>query len=225
MLRLSIHSCFGFQFIYLVKERLVVKTRRQHSLLQEHSLLISATENFDTLQNSGDSGGAKEDRTPDLLRARQALSQLSYGPRYWTPELLAILVGLGGLEPPTSPLSGVRSNRLSYRPNNRRVCRPIAPLSKHKSVRCDSVASTNLDQAICCGHLSQCCAQVKEVIQPQVPLRLPCYDFTPVIGHTVVTAPLTVRLATSGATDSHGVTGGVYKARERIHRGILIRDY
>jgi hypothetical protein len=66
---------------------------------------------------------------------------------------------------------------------------------------------------------------VKEVIQPQVPLRLPCYDFTPVIGHTVVSALLTVKLPTSGATNSHGVTGGVYKARERIHRGILIRDY
>ena len=66
---------------------------------------------------------------------------------------------------------------------------------------------------------------VKEVIQPQVPLRLPCYDFTPVIGHTVVIALLTVRLTTSGATNSHGVTGGVYKARERIHRDILIRDY
>jgi hypothetical protein len=43
--------------------------------------------------------------------------------------------------------------------------------------------------------------------------------------HTVVIAPLAVRLTTSGATHSHGVTGGVYKARERIHRGILIRDY
>ena len=66
---------------------------------------------------------------------------------------------------------------------------------------------------------------VKEVIQPQVPLRLPCYDFTPVICHTVVSVPPKVRLPTSGATNSHGVTGGVYKARERIHRGILIRDY
>ena len=65
----------------------------------------------------------------------------------------------------------------------------------------------------------------KEVIQPQVPLRLPCYDFTPVIGHTVVSVLLAVRLPTSGATNSHGVTGGVYKARERIHRGMLIRDY
>jgi hypothetical protein len=65
----------------------------------------------------------------------------------------------------------------------------------------------------------------KEVIQPQVPLRLPCYDLTPVMNHTVVAAPLSVKLATSGATHSHGLTGGVYKARERIHRGILIRDY
>ena len=65
----------------------------------------------------------------------------------------------------------------------------------------------------------------KEVIQPQVPLRLPCYDFTPVIDHTVDGAPLTVKLPASGAVNSHGVTGGVYKARERIHRGVLIRDY
>ena len=61
---------------------------------------------------------------------------------------------------------------------------------------------------------------VKEVIQPQVPLRLPCYDFTPVIDHTVVSVLPKVKLPTSGATNSHGVTGGVYKARERIHRDI-----
>ena len=65
----------------------------------------------------------------------------------------------------------------------------------------------------------------KEVIQPQVPLGLPCYDFTPVIDHSVVTAIPKVKLATSGAINSHGVTGGVYKARERIHRDMLIRDY
>ena len=63
------------------------------------------------------------------------------------------------------------------------------------------------------------------MIQPQVPLGLPCYDFTPVMNHTVVTDPLAVSLATSGATHSHGVTGGVYKARERIHRDVLIHDY
>ena len=59
---------------------------------------------------------------------------------------------------------------------------------------------------------------LKEVIQPQVPLQLPCYDFTPVMNHTVATALPKVRLAASGAAHSHGVTGGVYKARERIHR-------
>ena len=114
------------------------------------------------------------DRTADLLRARQALSQLSYDPI-----------------------------------NGDDYC-------KQQSVR-DQV----IEVSACVGELSV----VKEVIQPQVPLRLPCYDFTPVMNHTVVTVLFAVRLATSGATHSHGVTGGVYKARERIHRGILIRDY
>ena len=65
----------------------------------------------------------------------------------------------------------------------------------------------------------------KEVIQPQVPLRLPCYDFTPVTNHSLGGCLLAVGAPTSGAIDSHGVTGGVYKARERIHPCLLIRDY
>ena len=65
----------------------------------------------------------------------------------------------------------------------------------------------------------------KEVIQPQVLLRLPCYDFTPITSFTFGGVLLAVRLPTSGPPGSHGVTGGVYKARERIHRGVLIRDY
>ena len=65
----------------------------------------------------------------------------------------------------------------------------------------------------------------KEVIQPLVLERLPCYDFTPIIEPTFGRAPLAVRLRTSGVPDSHGVTGGVYKARERIHRGMLTHDY
>ena len=108
-------------------------------------------------------GGAKRDRTADLLRARQALSQLSY-----------------------SPIQGQVIDVNAYR--------RVAYI-------------------------------VKEVIQPQVPLGLPCYDFTPVMNHKVVTVLPKVRLATSFATHSHGVTGGVYKARERIHRDILIHDY
>ena len=65
----------------------------------------------------------------------------------------------------------------------------------------------------------------KEVIQPQVLLRLPCYDFTPVICPALDGSLLTVRPPALGITNSHGVTGGVYKTRERIHRGVLIRDY
>ena len=62
-------------------------------------------------------GGDEENRTPDPLLARQVLSQLSYTPRYiLSYPYLGNLVGLSGLEPPTSRLSGVRSNRLSYRP-------------------------------------------------------------------------------------------------------------
>ena len=65
----------------------------------------------------------------------------------------------------------------------------------------------------------------KEVIQPHLPVRLPCYDFTPVMEPTVVAVLLAVGQTPSGKPHSHGVTGGVYKTRERIHRGILIRDY
>ena len=65
----------------------------------------------------------------------------------------------------------------------------------------------------------------KEVIQPHLPIRLPCYDFTPIANPTLGSSLLAVRILTLGITGSHGVTGGVYKARERIHRGMLIRDY
>jgi hypothetical protein len=65
----------------------------------------------------------------------------------------------------------------------------------------------------------------KEVIQPHLPVRLPCYDFTPLTRHTFGSAPLAVRQLTSGTPNSGGVTGGVYKARERIHRAMLMRDY
>jgi hypothetical protein len=112
------------------------------------------------------------------------------------------LVGLGGFEPPTSPLSGVRSNQLSYRP----VCQVY-----------QIVISVGTAQFLS--------AFFKEVIQPQVPLRLPCYDLTPVMNHTVVSDLQKVGLPASGATHFHGLTGGVYKARERIHRDMLIRDY
>ena len=96
-------------------------------------------------------------------------------------------------------------------------------LSTSLSLRFQLLIFLQLSANLCEHSLSL--VLVKEVIQPQVPLRLPCYDFTPVMNHTVVNALQKVKLSTSGTTHSHGVTGGVYKARERIHRDILIRDY
>ena len=60
----------------------------------------------------------------------------------------------------------------------------------------------------------------KEVIQPHLPIRLPCYDLTLIINPTFGGVLLAVRLPTSGVANSHGLTGGVYKARERIHRAM-----
>jgi hypothetical protein len=126
------------------------------------------------------------------------------------------MVGLGGLEPPASPLSGVRSNHLSYRPVTRD--RGTAPMPLLKAWR-----HPGADVQVTCVDVLLWARRRhsrKEVIQPHLPIRLPCYDFTPVMNHSVVVVPLAVRLTASGAAHSHGVTGGVYKARERIHRGI-----
>ncbi len=63
----------------------------------------------------------------------------------------------------------------------------------------------------------------KEVIQPHLPVQLPCYDFVPVTSPTLGSCLLAVGAPTSGVTSSHDVTGGVYKARERIQRRIADR--
>ena len=61
----------------------------------------------------------------------------------------------------------------------------------------------------------------KEVIQPHLPVRLPCYDLVPITSLTLDgSIPQGVRPPASGATHFHDLTGGVYKARERIHRGV-----
>ena len=112
------------------------------------------------------------------------------------------VVGLVGFEPTTPALSRRCSNQLSYRP-----------------AVCDDATTDRL------WVLQWIKISRKEVIQPHLPIRLPCYDFTPVMNLTVVSAPLAVRLPASGETHSHGVTGGVYKTRERIHRDMLIHDY
>ncbi len=189
------------------------------------------------------------------------------------------MVGLGRVELPTSPLSGVRSNQLSYRPKARvaqswpapALKRTPAALKKPHSIS-KRVSRTRLNvlggyaardhramvikqrrlvsefprlavrddncglddsshsplrsgppsrKECKCHHFSF----RKEVIQPQVLLRLPCYDFTPIMNYTLDGCPLAVGSPASSATHFRDVTGGVYKARERIHRGILIRDY
>ena len=60
----------------------------------------------------------------------------------------------------------------------------------------------------------------KEVIQPHLPVRLPCYDFVPVAAPALGRCLLAVGPRTSRLDNSHDVTGGVYKARVRIHRAM-----
>jgi hypothetical protein len=141
------------------------------------------------------------------------------------------LVGLERFELSTSRLSSARSNQLSYRPGKRRTSK------RRKRNEGGGVPQSGLWQAPCVSKrreernpddgfpTSGPGILRKEVIQPQVPLRLPCYDFTPVADLTVAGCLLAVSAPSSGKTNSHGVTGGVYKARERIHRSVLIYDY
>ncbi len=65
------------------------------------------------------------------------------------------------------------------------------------------------------GHFCYFSISRKEVVQPHLPVRLPCYDLALVTG---ITLGDSLRLSTSGSPNFHGLTGGVYKARERIHR-------
>ncbi len=65
----------------------------------------------------------------------------------------------------------------------------------------------------------------KEVIQPQVPLRLPCYDLVPIAELTLGACLPKVSVATLSPPHFRGLTGGVYKAQEHIHRSMLTYDY
>ncbi len=67
----------------------------------------------------------------------------------------------------------------------------------------------------------------KEVIHPHLPVGIPCYDLTPIIDPTLdgALSNKRVRLPFWGIANFRGLTGGVYKPRERIHRDMLIRDY
>jgi hypothetical protein len=116
-------------------------------------------------------------------------------------------VEVWGFEPQAYSLQSYRSSQLSYTPG----INQIQNNTKQKNREGNEGFVTELFR--------------KEVIQPHFPVRLPCYDFTPLTRHTFGVVLLAVRLATSGTPNSGGVTGGVYKARERIHRAMLMRDY
>ena len=121
------------------------------------------------------------------------------------------VVGLGRLELPTSRLSGVRSNHLSYKPLSLQL-NGLSPVS----------------------------SIFKRIRRQRIFVFLSLKGGDPAAGSPTATllrlrpsrwpyrgrqAPLRVTSTPSGRTNSHGVTGGVYKTRERIHRGMLIRDY
>ena len=178
-------------------------------------------------------------------------------------------MGLSGLEPLTSRLSGVRSSHLSYRPLvTSCFSKGYAPMAlpalggsllPHqpsiigkiiiayrsqfsaysqfilhcKLISCQMIGLSRLNRyslidnrpgiCHCYGRFLKLLR--KEVIQPHLPIRLPCYDFTPLAQHTIGISLPKVGIMTSGTLNSGSVTGGVYKARERIHRDLLIRGY
>ena len=182
---------------------------------------------------------------------------LSFSPRiYSLCSFQGTLVGSSGFEPPTSRLSGVRSNQLSYEPipgGDERVRtdglllarQALSQLSYTPVFGCDQLSRSTLQQSEDVLTPSKPYSAFdafqrfffsatfsflglhlrKEVIQPHLPIRLPCYDFTPIISSAFDGWLLAVTSPASGVSDSHSVTGGVYKARERIHRGMLTRDY
>ena len=111
--------------------------------------------------------------------------------------------------------------------------RVFTDLSKPNNDKCVSTASayatsTYWPKCRPKGHPSSwlgVCLPRKEVIQPHLPIRLPCYDFTPIIDFTLDGWLPKVTPPALGTSDFRGVTGGVYKARERIHRSMLTCDY
>ena len=131
-------------------------------------------------------------------------------------------------------LAGQVLSQLSYTPMGPPMCACCGPSKLNNNAAFFDLASPlwvfSLSNIFCTSRCSAIAFALpvlhrKEVIQPHLPIRLPCYDFTPVINPTFDCVLLAVRLQASGVTDSHGVTGGVYKARERIHRSMLICDY
>ena len=128
------------------------------------------------------------------------------------------MVGLGRLELPTSRLSGVRSNRLSYRPD---AFAFASCLKKEKRRRRTSraEASTSKIQRVF-QHTAEFCFTVTGEGRNSY-----LYDLVPIDRFVFGACLLAVGTATSDAPIFRGLTGGVYKAQEHIHRGMLTRDY
>ena len=135
----------------------------------------------------------------------------------------------GRFELPTSTLSVWRSNQLSYRTGRKNPLKTsyFGAARLHLSLMliityCEKSGDNQIvvpslfhlfsTRVTWYTELSR-----KEVFQPHLPVRLPCYDLAPI---TCITLGRPLRLRTLGTPDFHGLTGGVYKARERIHRAM-----
>ena len=149
-------------------------------------------------------GGDEEIRTLDPLLAGQVLSQLSYTP-------VASFSFSGSSDPENRTTID-----LLFLHSRTRIF--FLRLFVRLTFFCFSVDCHARSLSVIFLHR-------KEVIQPHLPIRLPCYDLTPIIEPTFDCCLLAVSSQASGIPDFHGLTGGVYKARERIHRSMLTYDY
>lgn len=150
-------------------------------------------------------GGADQIRTDDSLRARQVLFQLSYGPANWKQVPLKIKYSeyMTKNKSKNFRLKTYFVRSIDFKP----IWRLARPSSRSFMIRINLTENSEL-------------LLRKEVIQPQVPLRLPCYDLVPITSLTLGCCLLAVSSHTLGKTGFHDLTGGVYKARERIHGAI-----
>ena len=129
----------------------------------------------------------------------------------------------GRFELPTSTLSVWRSNQLSYRTVDGRAVRPASDGQDTREAQGagERHGPTRTDRRMPLISPAPSSRSLpgsrKEVFQPHLPVRLPCYDLAPITGFTLGRPS---RSRTSGAPGFHGLTGGVYKARERIHRAM-----
>ena len=105
-----------------------------------------------------------------------------------------------------------RSDQLSYRTGI-----SVALFSFLTYMFKDETTCTGMEKACLLILLFNGNRSRKEVFQPHLPVRLPCYDLAPITGFTLGRPS---RERTSGTPGFHGLTGGVYKARERIHRAM-----